>query len=117
MPTRQRRRSSVAFLLLPLLLSAVAVYFGWQGTRGDYGAAARQELRAERRVLEARLAELVKRRERLEARVERLRTSALDADLLDERARAKLNMVHPNEIVIFHAPERGIAHSLAAHGR
>jgi cell division protein FtsB len=104
-------------MALPLLLTAVAVYFGWQGTRGDYGSAAREELRAERRALEAELADLVARRERLEARVERLRTDALDADLLDERARAKLNMAHPNEIVIYHDGEDDLARSLAAHGR
>lgn len=117
MPTRHRRRSPVAFLLAVAVSLVLTAYFGWQGTRGDFGAAARAELAAERAAKEAELAALETRRARLEARVERLRTSALDADLLDERARAKLNMAHPNELVIFHGPDGGLVHSLAAHGR
>jgi len=120
MPTRHRRRSPLAFLLSVAVLAALTGYFVWQGTRGDFGAEARAELRSERAAKEAELADLVDRRMRLEARVERLRTAALDADLLDERARAKLNMAHPNEIVIFHEGGGGggvIVQSLAAHGR
>ena len=102
MPTRLRRKSRFAFLVLPLLFAAVATYFGWQSTRGDYGESARRTLQLERSARALELSELVARREVLQARVERLRTDALDADLLDERARAQLNMAHPNEIVILH---------------
>lgn len=116
MPTRHRRRSRFAFLLLPLLLSAVALYFGWQSTRGDFSRAARQELIEHRAAREAELALLVEERRRLEARVERLRTSALDADLLDERARAQLNLSHPGELVIFHRFEPDGAARMRADG-
>lgn len=102
MPTRHRRRSRFTFFVFPLLLVAVAVYFAWQSGRGDYGEEAREALRDERGRLEVQLAALVAEREHLQDRVKRLRVDALDADLLDERARAQLNMAHANEVVIFH---------------
>lgn len=117
MPTRHRRRSPLAFVTAVAILVAVAGYFGWQGARGDFGAESRAALAGDRSQKEAELAALVERRTALEARVERLRTHALDADLLDERARAKLNMAHPNELVIFHGTEPALVQSLAAHGR
>jgi len=117
MPTRHRRRSRLAFLLLPFCLTLVAAYFGWQSTRGTYSHAAREALRVERMEREAVLQALVKRREGLEEKVRRLRTDALDADLLDERARANLNMAHGNELVIFHRTEPGALPALAARTR
>ncbi len=102
MPTRQRRRSRISFLFVPLLLTLLATYFGWQSTRGSYSHEAREVLGDERVNRETELAALIAEREHLEARVVRLRTDALDADLLDERARAKLNLAYANEVVIFH---------------
>lgn len=94
----------------------VAGYFSWQSTRGAYSYESRQVLRAEKADLESELAGLVETREALLDRVQRLRTDALDADLLDERARAELNMAYSNEMVIFHHEERPAVTALAAHG-
>lgn len=105
MPTRVRRRSRFTFLVLPLMFCGVATYFGWQGTRGDFSQEARAILAAERADREAELARLTRQREAMEAKVAGLRSDRLDADLLDERARAQLNLAHANEIVIFHAME------------
>ena len=102
MPTCHRRRSRFSFLVLPFALTMVAGYFSWQSTRGVYSGDGREELRAERLTLEAEFARLEAISRELESRVLRLRTEALDADLLDERARAKLNMAYANEMVIFH---------------
>lgn len=117
MPTRHRRRSRFSFLLLPMALMAVAAYFSWQSTRGAYSHEAREALRAERLELAQELDDLVASREALLERVERLRTEALDADLLDERARANLNMAFRNEMVIFHYDQAPPVTALAAHGR
>jgi cell division protein FtsB len=105
MPTRHRRRSRFRFLVLPLVLAGIALYFGWQSTRGDFGQEQRAALAAERAARETELARLVSRREALEDRVGRLRSEALDADLLEERARAQLFLAGANELVIFHARE------------
>ncbi|MCF3932611.1 septum formation initiator family protein [Acuticoccus sp. M5D2P5] len=117
MPTRHRRRSRFAFLLLPLLFCAIAFYFGWQSTRGEFSQLSRENLKAERHTRQVELVTLVAQRRHLEEKVKRLRTDALDADLLDERARAKLNMAHPNELVIMHAPLAEGTQTLAAHNR
>jgi cell division protein FtsB len=85
-----------------VLLLAIAGYFLWQVREGDYGTRSRAELLEELAALEAEHRALVAERKALEARVERLRPSALDADLLDERARAKLDLARRDEIVIFH---------------
>jgi cell division protein FtsB len=103
MPTRHRRRSRFRPLILPVVLTAVALYFGWQSTRGAFSQERREALAAERRGREAELAVLEARRASLERRVARLRSDALDADLLDERARSELFLARPDELVIFHA--------------
>lgn len=105
MPTRYRRRSRFRFLVLPLVLAGIALYFGWQSTRGDFSQERREALGADRQAREAELAILIVRREQLEDRVSRLRSAALDADLLDERARAQLFLAGPNELVIFHTSD------------
>lgn len=118
MPTRHRRRSRFSFLLLPFAFTLIAAYFSWQSTRGAFSHEARQELRAERLELEQEFAALTAEAEALEERVRRLRTDALDADLLDERARANLNMAYSNEMVIFHHPDGNASiAAFAAHGR
>lgn len=114
MPTRVRRRSRFVALLLPTVLTLLAGYFGWQSTRGAYSSEAREVLAMERAEVESTLMRLVRQREALEARVARLRTDQLDADLLDERARAKLNMAHADELIILHRSDMVPAPALLA---
>mgnify|MGYP005863823037 CR=1 FL=1 len=102
MPTRYRKKSPLKWLIFPVALVAIAGWFVWQATEGAYGTRSRAELAEDLAALEAEYRALVARREALEARVARLRPSALDADLLDERARAKLDLARKDEIVIFH---------------
>jgi cell division protein FtsB len=102
MPTRYRRKSPIKWLIFPIVLMALSGYFVWQAGEGTYGTRSAAELADELAVLEAEYRALVARREALEARVARLRPSALDADLLDERARAKLDLARTDEIVLFH---------------
>jgi cell division protein FtsB len=45
-------------------------------------------------------------RQALDRRVNLLRSDHLDRDMLDERARSTLNLVGPNELVIFNAQLR-----------
>lgn len=106
MPTRTRRRSPLKRLALPALLLALTAWFAWQAGRGDYGTHSRREFRQTLAALTAEHARLLAERETLEARVARLRPEALDADLLDERARAKLNLARSEELVVF-APAGG----------
>ncbi len=107
MPTRIRKRSRFAFLMLPALFLAVAGYFAWQSTRGDFSSDSREVLAGERAERAAVLAALEAERAELETRVKRFRADRYDADLLDERARAQLFIARPGEIVVFHDPAAG----------
>lgn len=102
MPTRYRRTSPLQKLVVPMTLIALTGYFVWHARAGDFGSQSMARLSVQRAGLEQELAALETQRAALEARVERLRPGALDADLLDERARAKLNLARADEIVIFH---------------
>lgn len=113
MATRHRRKSRFSYLILPAVLAAVSAYFVHQSARGQYGDEARAALRAERAAKADELAGLIERREALQRRVLKLRTDALDADLLDERVRRKLNLAHPNELVILFEPEPVVGRTAA----
>jgi len=48
----------------------------------------------------AELSDLAAERQTLEHRVSLLSSTALDPDMLEERARIMLNVAHPNDVVI-----------------
>lgn len=56
--------------------------------------------------LESDLEELIAERQELVARVSLLRPESLDPDMLDERARLNLNLVHANELVVLRPGRR-----------
>ena len=86
--------------LPPLLFLALAGYFAWNATRGDLGLrayAAREQDLARAETARAQAAEDVATWQR---RVAALRPEHLDADVVDERARAMLNLADPADIVV-----------------
>lgn len=84
---------------------AVIVYFGWHGVHGEYGIRARLKFETEIARLVDQRDQIVMRRKALESRVALLQSAAIDADMLDERARANLNLAQPDEIIIYTSPE------------
>lgn len=88
----------------PTLFLGLVAYFGWHATQGDRGMVAMQQ--RERMLVEARteLARAETERGAWERRVTALRGPLLDADMLDERARAMLNLGDPREIVVPYGP-------------
>jgi cell division protein FtsB len=97
---KRRMRGAVA----PLVFLALTGYFVLNAIEGPHGllayakdqtalAAARQELK-----------QVMQVRDRWETEVAALRTDHLDADALDERSRAMLNLVNPADIVVMYAP-------------
>lgn len=109
MSTRQRKRSFLGKLPLPLALMATLGYFGYHLVNGDLGMRARRDIEAERTALAAELHRLEGEREKLLARVETLRPEGIDRDLADERARLQLNLAHADEIVLFRPIAAGSA--------
>lgn len=88
----------------PILGVSLVGYFAYHLVQGDRGLVAwlrlNHQLQEARATLEATKAE----RDALDRRVALLRPEHLDRDMLDERARATLNVVGPNEIVILRSP-------------
>lgn len=96
--TRSRPGIGAAvFFTIALVLGA---YFTFAAVQGDYGVFRRAEIEAEARVLEAELRALQAETARMENLTRRLSDAYLDLDLLDERARAVLGLLRPDEIVI-----------------
>ena len=88
----------------PLMVAGVLAYFGYHTIQGERGILTWLQLSHQidrtARALDASRAE----ESRIEQRVALLRSDNLDPDMLDERARAVLNLAAPGEIVIFIDP-------------
>jgi cell division protein FtsB len=99
---RELRRSGRA-LIGPLLGIALTGYFAYNLVRGDRGFLAWVRLSHEIQAENAQLDALHAERKALDLKVSELSPQHLDPDLLDERVRATLNFVAPNEVVIMKA--------------
>lgn len=91
-------------LALPCLFLAVSGYFAWHAMHGERGLIAREQRLADIAAARAELARAEAERDAIERRVAGLRGDQLDRDQLDERARALLNMVGRDEIVVPYGP-------------
>jgi cell division protein FtsB len=86
--------------IFPLLALSAGGYFGYHLQNGDHGLTARADLERRKDVLEGELAGLREVKQRIERDVALLRPESLDPDMLDERARAILNLAHPDDLVM-----------------
>ncbi len=93
---KRRARAAVA----PAVFLALTGYFCWNAAQGERGLRAAVQ---QRETLRDALAEQVRADSDLaqwERRVASLRTSRLDPDALDERARAMLNLSEPSDLIV-----------------
>lgn len=73
---------------------------------GELGVVGRAMIERQVSELEAELSVLSAQRRELQARVSLLRPESLDPDMLDERARLNLNLVHSDELVVLRPGHR-----------
>ena len=99
MATRQRRKSFINRLLLPTFTIAFLSYFGFHAFHGSYGLIAYWSIRSEINLLQVKLVETREERSALERRAVLLAHDRPDRETVDELARAKLNVIHPHEVV------------------
>jgi cell division protein FtsB len=99
-----RRRSRL--VVGPVLGITLAGYFAYHLVQGDRGLIAWLRLTQQFREARLDLDRVEGERQALDRRVNLLRSDHLDRDMLDERARSTLNLVGPNELVIFNAQLR-----------
>lgn len=95
---KRRLRASVA----PLFFLTLIGYFGWNVVRGDHGLVAfgaRTKLLAQAR---ADLTDAKTERETWVQRVSGLQSDHIEADTLDEQARAMLNLSDPADVIVMY---------------
>jgi cell division protein FtsB len=88
----------------PAIFLGLSAYFVWNSVQGERGLLAFEQRQA---LLAQRRADVVKaeaERDAWEARVRSLRGDRIDRDLLDERARAMLNLVDPQDVILQYGP-------------
>ena len=93
-----RRRAH--FVLGPVDGIALTGYFAYHLVEGERGFKSWLRLNREIRTATANLEAVRNQRTALDLRVSNLRPEHIDPDLLDERIRATLNLVSPDDIVI-----------------
>ena len=93
-----RRRAP--FVIGPVVGIALTGYFAYHLVEGERGFKAWLRLNREIRTATANLEAVRNQRTALDLRVSNLRPEHIDPDLLDERIRATLNLVSPDDIVI-----------------
>ena len=96
-----KRRAQAA--VLPVIFGAVCAYFAHHATNGSRGMMAREARMGEIAAARIVLADAEAERDMMERKVAGLRSDRLDRDMLEERARALLNVVARDEIVIPYA--------------
>ena len=99
MLTELKRR--LRHVMGPLFGVGALAYFAYHTVEGERGVLAWLRLDKEILAAELQLATVSSERQALEHRVLLLRPDHLDPDMLEERARAMLNMGRADEMVIF----------------
>ena len=84
----------------PVFGALVVGYFAYHSLKGDHGLNAYLSLTTELAKAEQELVVRREKRQLIEHRANLLRPDNLDLDSLDERARAVLNLMEPDERVI-----------------
>jgi len=98
MVTRRRFRTVINALALYTVAALLIGYFGVNAFIGNHGLRAKQDLDQQITQLGNELAAMRAERAYWERRVSLLQPQSIDADMLDERARALLNYVDPREL-------------------
>jgi cell division protein FtsB len=100
MMTRRRFRNILLALGFYSFAGAAAAYFTYHAYHGDRGLHAKAGYKIKIAELNRDIDKLRIERMEWERRVALMRASSLDRDLLDERARSLLNIVHKNDVVV-----------------
>src|SRR5271156_4404230 len=101
MVVRTRARAILYPLAFYVVLGVASGYLVWGAWNGERGLKTKAEYAAQMQALGAELAGLQAERAVWERRVGLMRSDAVDRDLLDEEARAVLDHVGKNDLVVF----------------
>ena len=104
MVSRRRLRSALTAFGLYILAALLVGYFGVNAYTGNRGLKAQHDLEMQIGELTGEIARLKAERAQWQRRVSLLRSDNLDPDMLDERARALLDYVHPRDLTLLLKP-------------
>jgi cell division protein FtsB len=100
MVSRKRLRGVLTALGLYAVAAALIGYFWFHAFSGQRGLHAKHEIDQQLHELTAELDRLKAEKGLWERKVALLRSDGIDPDMLDERARALLNVAHPNDVIL-----------------
>jgi cell division protein FtsB len=100
MVTRKRLRTILNTLALYALAALLIGYFGVNAYNGDRGLKAKEDIDRQMAALTADLQRLKLEHAQWERRIALMKSDDLDPDMLDERARALLDYVDPNDLIL-----------------
>jgi cell division protein FtsB len=100
MVSRKRLRGVLTALGLYAVAAALIGYFWFHAFSGQRGLHAKHEIDQQLQELTAELDRLKVEKGLWERKVALLRSEGIDPDMLDERARALLNVAHPNDVIL-----------------
>jgi cell division protein FtsB len=95
---KRRLRAAAA----PLFFLCLVGYFGWNVTGGDHGLVAFAERKKLLAQAQDELAQTEAQRDAWMRRVRGLQSEHIEADTVDEQARAMLNLSDPNDILLMY---------------
>jgi cell division protein FtsB len=98
---RTRLRAVLIPLFFYILLGVASGYLVWGASKGERGLVAKASYDAQTAELQNQLKTFREERARWERRVAAMRSESVDRDLLDEEARATLNRVGKDDVLIF----------------
>ncbi len=104
MVSRKRLRSILTALGLYVIATMLIGYFGVNAYSGNRGLKAKQDIDQQTQALSADLDHLRVQRAQWERRIALLKSGSLDPDMLDERARALLDYVGPDDLLLMYEP-------------
>jgi cell division protein FtsB len=100
MSTRLKRPPFWRHLAVTCALLGFMGYLGYSAINGQFGTESREDLLAQIAELRAQSAALGVEIDAARHRIALLDSRRLDPDILDERARALLNMAHPDDVLV-----------------
>lgn len=86
--------------VLPALSIIFIAFFGYSAVLGPNGVLAYQDYQADLAQRKAELATLQAERNAMRNRVNLLDPRRADPDMVDEQVRRKLNVAHPDEVIV-----------------
>lgn len=102
MTTRLKKNSWTKKTVFPILCCAFMCYFSIHAFSGNFGLTASKDLMREQQRLAGKLAIAQVERKKLARLVALYDSNRMDADMVEERARKILGMVHTEDMVLIY---------------